>query len=86
VVRIFADFQNSSRNGHVSLGCVGTRRDMERLGLEFHEGMRVILDDHDSNEADGTVRWEVGRGWVAEIDWENIRERAAESGGEEHSD
>jgi hypothetical protein len=76
MMRIFADFQNGTPSGRVRLGCMGTQRDVERLGIVFHDGMRVVLDDFDSNVADGTVRWEAGEGWVAEIDWDRIRPRS----------
>ena len=79
MIRLFADFQNSSAAGHVRLSTVGTLRDVEKLGLEFHEGMAVVLDDADSHVADATVLWEVGEGWVAKIDWERLKNKMGES-------
>jgi hypothetical protein len=35
MMRIFADFQNGTLSGRVRLGCMGTQRDVERLGIVF---------------------------------------------------
>jgi len=72
-LRIFADFQNSTPAGNVRLNCVGTLADIRRLGVQFYDGQRVLLDDADSHVADGVIRWEDGEGWVAVIDWERLR-------------
>ena len=57
----------------VRLNCNGTLRDLQRLGIQFYDGMPVLLHDGEDNLTDGTVTWESGEGWVAKIDWDCIR-------------
>jgi hypothetical protein len=75
MICIFADFQNASQSGNVRLNTVGTLADIEKFGIVFHEGMRVLIDDRDTLSAEGTIRWEPGEGWVAQIDWDRIESR-----------
>jgi hypothetical protein len=67
--RLFADFNNTDGNT-VLLNCKGTLDDIASLGLTFHEGMAVILDDQDDIVIDGIIRRLPNGGWVAEVDWE----------------
>jgi hypothetical protein len=72
VIRLFADFQNAAPNGRVRLNTVGTFEDLERLGIELENGMQVILEDRESLVGAGTVLWEPGEGWVADVDWDRV--------------
>jgi hypothetical protein len=50
--RIYADFNKLDAPGRVILTCRGTKKDLDALGLAFHEGMRIRLympDDLDEN-------------------------------------
>jgi hypothetical protein len=80
--RIYADFHNLDDKNRLRLTSAGTRRDLQRLGIELREGMAVTLytDDEDDRGqpdellAEGIVRYnEVEKCWVAAIDWQAIR-------------
>lgn len=83
--RIYADFNGIVRletECWVVLDCRGTFDDLQRLGLEFKDGLGAIFysDDLDENgisddiEADGVMKFDQSRyGWVAVIDWDKIR-------------
>ncbi len=88
--RVYADFQNLDDENRLRLTCAGTRRDLERQGIELREGMVLTLYTDDANDegqpdellAEGIVQYnDVEKCWVAAIDWHAIRhgseERAA---------
>ena len=65
---IFADFNNADKRARVRLNCKGTLDDMASLGLTFHDGMHVVLDDGDEIAVDAIVRYCPEEIWVAEVD------------------
>ncbi|MDJ0973510.1 MAG: hypothetical protein QNJ98_03555 [Planctomycetota bacterium] len=75
--RIYADFHKCDVEGRVELVCVGTKQDLERLGLELAEGLRVLLymddgDDlgrRDDIQVEAVVAWAADAGcWVGLFD------------------
>jgi hypothetical protein len=86
--RVYADFQNLDDDNRLRLTCAGTRRDLERQGIELREGMTLTLYADDANDAgqpdellaDGVVHYdEAAQCWVAAIDWKAIRHASEES-------
>jgi hypothetical protein len=84
--RVYADFQNLDDENRIRLTCTGTRRDLERQGIELREGMALTLYADDANDrgqsdemlAAAIVHYdEAEECWVAAIDWNAIR-RASE--------
>ena len=74
--RLLADWQNSSPDGRVRLNTRGALRQIELLGDAMRPGLKVLLDDGDEFEADGTVEWsESERIWVARRG--SLRERSS---------
>ncbi|MBY0458263.1 MAG: hypothetical protein K2V38_13060 [Gemmataceae bacterium] len=72
---ISADFMNADPAGRVRLNCIGTIRDLARLGVQLADGLRVTLHDEEL-EADGEVAYSTDEHiWVAKIDWDAIRRR-----------
>jgi hypothetical protein len=80
--RVYADFQNLDDENRLRLTCAGTRRDLERQGIELREGMTLMLYTDDTNDAgesdplwaEGVVHYDEGeKCWVASIDWNAIR-------------
>jgi hypothetical protein len=80
--RVYADFQNLDDDNRLRLTCAGTRRDLERQGIELREGMILTLYTDDANDqgdadellADGVVHFnEAEHCWVAGIDWHALR-------------
>jgi len=70
---LYADFHNADVRGRLRLNCVGTVRDLARLGIALSEGLRVRLHD-EALEADGEVRYAPEEnGWVAVIDWNEVQ-------------
>ena len=77
VPSIFADFMNADTQGRVRLNCIGSTRDLSRLGVRLVDGLRIIVTD-DELEADGEVVYSTDEHiWVAKIDWSAIRRLAA---------
>lgn len=72
--RIMADFHNADEQGRLRLTCIGTIRDVAKLGIGLHDGMELVLVDDDL-EVDGIVEWNPDEAcWVAAIDWDAIRD------------
>jgi len=80
--RVYADLQNLDDENRLRLTCAGTRRDLERQGIELREGMTLKLYTDDANDegrpdellADGVVHYnEAEKCWVAAIDWDALR-------------
>jgi hypothetical protein len=73
MITIYADFNN--RDGDtLSLGCNGTKADLERLGITLQEGLPLRVSDGDL-AAQGKVRWATARQeWVINVDWETMEE------------
>jgi hypothetical protein len=80
--KVYADFQNLDDSNRLRLTCEGTRRDLERQGIQLREGLTLTLaaDDEDDEGrpsellAEGIVQYDQDEGcWVAKIDWSAIR-------------
>lgn len=70
---VFADFQSADPQGRLRLTCVGTLKDLARLGLVLTEGLRLILSDREL-WVEGEVHYSPEeRSWVAAIDWDAIQ-------------
>jgi hypothetical protein len=83
---IYADFHNADPQGRLRLTCDGTISDLARLGLQLREGLAIELYMDDANaagdddplRASGIVRFSRGEQcWVAEIDWDAVRNASA---------
>lgn len=73
---IYADFNNADPVGRLRLNCVGTVRDLGRLGVRLQDGLRLRVHDEEL-EADGEVSYSSDEQiWVAKIDWNAIRQFA----------
>ena len=75
IPRLFVDFNNADSNGRVRLNTQGTAADLARLGIILSDGIKVYLDDDDEISIFGVVRWSEVEGWVAEVDWDEIRRK-----------
>jgi len=76
---ITADFNNADQSGRLRLTCVGTIKDLARLGVRLVAGLHVIVSD-DELEADGEVLFSPEEHiWVAKIDWNAIRRHTQSS-------
>ena len=74
IIRIYADFHNADPEGRLRLNCVGTMEDLARYRVELRDGEKLVLYSEEL-EVDGVVAYsEIERLWVAEIDWNQIRE------------
>lgn len=72
--KIFVDFNNCDRQGRVRLNCVGTLRDIDRLGIVLREGLEILLSSYEL-EAGGLATYSQEEGlWVAQFDLNKIRE------------
>jgi hypothetical protein len=87
IPRVYADFQNLDDENRLRLTCAGTRRDLERQGIELREGMNLTLYTDDANDngqpdellAEGIVEYnEAEKCWVARIDWQALRHASEE--------
>ena len=79
--QVYADFQKLDDNNRLILTCRGTLQDLEHLGIELREGLRLTLytDDADDEgrsdelKADAVVHFdEAANRWVATIDWDRL--------------
>jgi hypothetical protein len=74
--RIFADFQNADSQGRLRLNCIGTIEDLSRQGTKLIDGENLLIYSEEL-EADAVVAYsDEEKIWVAEIDWDKIREVA----------
>ena len=87
--RVYADFQNLDDENRLRLTCAGTRRDLERQGIELRQEMKLTLYTDDANEhgqpdellAEGVVQFNDAENcWVAKIDWEAIHHASEDQG------
>jgi hypothetical protein len=82
--KIYADFNGliTARPYRVLLRASGTREDLERHGLDFEEGLRVLLYDLDATEgrdrddllAIGVITRDDQWGWIGLIEGEILNE------------
>ena len=72
--RIFADFHNADEQSRLRLNCVGTIEDLSRQNIKLQNGQLLTLYSEEL-EVDGVVQYSEEESlWVAEIDWEQIRQ------------
>ena len=85
--RIYADFQKLDEDNRLILTCRGTLHDLQRLGLQLHEGLRLAFYTDDAGDKgrpddlliDGIVQFNVEeRCWVAAVDWTRLRHASQE--------
>src|SRR5947209_6799256 len=90
IPRAYAKFQNLDDLNRLRLTAAGTLQDLERHGIQLHEGLVLTLytDDEDDQgqpdelRAEGVVHYDDGgQCWVAMIDWTEIR-HASDEGSE----
>ncbi len=65
--RIFCGFNGLIDDDIYGLSCVGTTRDLERLGLQLQAGMQVVLYDYDAFDS-GQPAWILADAVVIEKD------------------
>jgi hypothetical protein len=75
---VWVDFMRVDWERRVKLDLPGTRRDLERWGIELADGLRLVLYTEDADAEGrvddlvtvGTVRYDSDEDqWTAEIDW-----------------
>ena len=77
--KVYADFQNADRQGRVRLNCVGTVEDLAQHRIFLQEELVLTLYSEEL-EVEGRVHYSAEEHlWVAAIDWDAIREIAADS-------
>lgn len=94
--RVYADFNGliTARPYRVLLRAAGTREDLERLGLGFEEGLRVLFYDLDATErrdrddllAVGVITRDDQWGWIGLIEGEILNESEWEAAEDAPSD
>lgn len=86
--RVYADFQNLDGANRLRLTCSGTRRDLERQGIELREGLVLTFYTHDADDlgqpdelrVEGVVHDNQDEQcWVAEVDWGALRHASDET-------
>jgi hypothetical protein len=85
---IYADFQNLDDFNRLRLTAAGTVRDLERQGIQLHEGLLLTLYTDDEDDlgqphelrAEGVAHFDAeGQCWVATIDWTAVRHASDEA-------
>lgn len=89
--KVYADFHNADSQGRVRLNCAGTIQELNRLGLQLHDGLHLLLysDDADDQgrprelQVEGRVEHSPEEQcWVAVIDWDAIHPAPVANGSE----
>lgn len=84
---VYADFQNLDEANRIRLNTLGTRKDLEREGVELREGLRLTLYTDDADDqgrpdnllVDGVVEFnDEEQTWVAAVDWQQLRHASDE--------
>ena len=95
-LRVYADFQKLDDDNRLILTCRGTLQDLQRLGIQLSEGIRLVFYTDDSDDegrtdelrAEGVVQYDhSARRWVAAIDWDRLwraSEERAQGQAEKH--
>src|SRR5438445_8803856 len=87
IPKVYADFQNLDDLNRLRLTAAGTLRDLERQGIQLHEGLLLTLytnDEDDQGQPDelrveGVAYYDAeGQCWVATIDSGAIRHASDE--------
>ncbi len=85
--RIYADFQKLDDDNRLKLTCRGTLHDVQRFGVQLHEGLRLTFYTDDADDEgrpdnlliDGVVQFNAEeRCWVAAVDWTKLRHTSQE--------
>jgi hypothetical protein len=80
--RIYADFQKLDDDNRLKLICRGTLQDLQRFGVQLHEGLNLTFYTDDADDEgrpddlliDGVVQFNADeRCWVAAVDWTKLR-------------
>jgi hypothetical protein len=71
--RIYADFHNADKKGRVRLNTKGAIEDFRVHGAGPTVGMHVLLYDADEFCTEGIIEHDEIEGWIAQIDWGNLR-------------
>ena len=83
--RVWVDLMKADGTGRVWLTTIGTRRDLDRLGIQLREGLPLKLWSDDIDAAgntdnllvEGVAHFYEERGvWVALIDWDRVRHQS----------
>ena len=69
MLRIYCDFNNAIDERRYSLNCVGSLKDIERVGNHLKDGMKVVLYQTGELEAEATIHNDLEWGWVGIPDW-----------------
>lgn len=86
-LRIYADFQKLDDDNRLKLTCRGTLQDLQRFGVQLHEGLRLTFFTDDADDEgrpddlliDGVVQFNAEeRCWVAAVDWTMLRHASRE--------
>jgi hypothetical protein len=87
IPRVYADFQNLDDLHRLRLTCAGTLQDLQRQGIQLHEGLALTFytDDEDDQgrpdelRTEGVAHYDAeGQCWVATIDWAALRHASDE--------
>jgi hypothetical protein len=79
---IYADFMKCDTKKRLLLTTLGTNRDLAKYGIELRPGLRLVFYNEDEDASgkrddlvvEGTVEYdERNKRWVAEIDWDVIK-------------
>ena len=79
---IYADFMKMDDKARLLLTCFGTHKDLEEQEIILKDGLSLVFyneDEDDNGDRDdlvvqGIVRRNTGKNiWVAEIDWNEIK-------------
>jgi hypothetical protein len=79
--KVYGDFHKLDDENRIILTTVGTKQDLQRLGIQLAEGMRLTfyMDDADGQGTsddimvDGVARFsEDGKCWVADVNWDDV--------------
>jgi len=80
--RVYVDFMKTDSEGRLRLVCLGTKNDLEKLGIVLVEGMTLNVYSDDANErgdrddllAEGVVLYnKAEEEWVLSLDPASIR-------------
>ena len=80
--RIYADFHNLDDENRLKLTSVGTKEDLERLGITLRDGLEFTFYTDDANDqgeaddllVDGVVEFDrTNQCWVANVDWSAVK-------------
>lgn len=72
--RIYFDGNEVDEDGRVNLGIPGAIRDIEFIGPELHDGLRVLLYNDEGQEMEAIIRFDMAhQHWMAQPIPETLR-------------